>query len=89
MIELTPGSFEDMKAISRACAEQLRHLPPMKLLPVPADWPGPVVMYGEDGTAYAVFTRDDLPRDAGPSLLLPGMTPGQELKGPVGDEPSY
>jgi hypothetical protein len=32
-------------------------------------------MYASDGTAYALFTRDDLPRDTGPSILLPWDQP--------------
>lgn len=59
----------------RQCAEMVRGMPPIQLLAVPPWWPGPISMYASDGTAYALFTRDDLPRDAGPSILLPWDQP--------------
>ncbi|MFJ8388597.1 hypothetical protein ACIQ9Q_29550 [Streptomyces sp. NPDC094438] len=55
--------------------EQIAALPPMQLLPVPKGWPGPCVMYDSEGTSYALFTRDDMPLDAPPSIRFPLEAP--------------
>jgi hypothetical protein len=59
----------------RQCADLVRDMPPMQLLAVPPWWPGPITSYDSDGTRYALFTRDVVPLDAGPSIRFPWDPP--------------